>query len=82
MTSCTDDETDRHYRYHIYIGEERICLTKTLLVVEGFLSIAKTNSEYRGFWVTVRDILQEGEPVIYMIEGGSRAVSTDEKVVH
>jgi len=77
MTSNTDEEIERQYRYHIAVGGEVVCLSKTLLGIDGYVNEFKQNSEYRGIWVTVRDTFQEGQPIILQQEGGVAAPSAE-----
>jgi hypothetical protein len=74
MTSTTE-ESNEQFRYHIYIGDELVCMSKSGLGVRGFLHEFTHDAEYRGLRVTVRDTFLAGRPVTTEREGGSEAPS-------
>jgi hypothetical protein len=73
MTSNTE-ESLASFRYHIYVKEELVCLSKTKMGVKGFIQAFAEESEYRGCWVTVHDTFH-GD--LEVVEGGSKAPSAD-----
>jgi hypothetical protein len=78
MTYPTGESIENtRFRYHIYVKDEVVCLSKTMIGVKGFLLAFQQEIEFRGFWVTVYDTFLPGSPKIIQEEGGKTAPTAD-----